>query len=68
MTILTTFIHLTIGDIIVFKTSGIDDKGQHITIVHRLAKIGIDNNGNRVIQTKGDANPRSIPYLDYPIR
>ena len=25
------------------------------------------SNGQRIIRTKGDANPDSIPYADYPI-
>ena len=60
---------LKLGDIIVFKTYGTDpDSGQHIIIVHRVAEIVTDpSNGQKVIRTKGDANPASIPGLDYPI-
>ena len=59
---------LKVGDIIVFKTYGTDDAGQHETIVHRVAEIVTDpSNGQRVIRTKGDANPDSIPGVDYPI-
>ena len=59
---------LKLGDIIVFKTYGTDDSGQHETIVHRVAEIVTDpSNGQRVIRTKGDANPDSIPGVDYPI-
>ncbi len=37
-------------------------------IVHRVAEIVIDpSNGQKVIRTKGDANPGSIPGVDYPI-
>src|SRR5215831_10379306 len=59
---------LKVGDIIVFKTYGTDNSGQHITIVHRVAEIVTDPiNGQKVIRTKGDANPDSIPGADYPI-
>jgi signal peptidase len=63
------FNSLKVGDIIVFKTYGTDpDSGQHIIIVHRVAQIVTDpSNGQRVIRTKGDANPGSILGLDYPI-
>jgi signal peptidase I len=47
---------------------GTDNSGQHITIVHRVAEIVTHPfNGQKVIRTKGDANPYSIPGVDYPI-
>src|SRR5215467_14328296 len=59
---------LKIGDIIVFKTYGTDASGNHATIVHRVAEIITDqSNGQKIIRTKGDANPDSIPGVDYPI-
>jgi signal peptidase len=63
------FNSLKIGNIIVFKTYGTDpDSGRHMTIVHRVAEIVTDqSNGQQVIRTKGDANPDSIPGIDYPI-
>ena len=62
------FINLKVGDIIVFKTYGADESGQHMIIVHRVAEIITDaSNGQKVIRTKGDANPGSIPGADYPI-
>ena len=62
------FDSLKVGDIIVFKTYGTNDSGQHEIIVHRVAEIVTDpSNGQRIIRTKGDANPGSIPTLDYPI-
>lgn len=62
------FNSLKVGDIIVFKTYGADDSGRHETIVHRVAEIVTNpSNGQKVIRTKGDANPDSIPGLDYPI-
>src|SRR5215469_7697699 len=54
------------GDIIVFKTHGTDASGNHIIIVHRVAQI-VTENGQRIIRAKGDANPDSIPGVDYPI-
>ncbi|MFY9798228.1 MAG: signal peptidase I [Candidatus Nitrosopolaris sp.] len=62
------FNSLKIGDIIVFKTYGTDESGQHATIVHRVAEIVTDqSNGQKILRTKGDANPDSIPGVDYPI-
>jgi signal peptidase len=62
------FNSLKVGDIIVFKTYGADESGQHMIIVHRVAEIITDpSNGQKVIGTKGDANPDSIPGVDYPI-
>lgn len=62
------FNNLKIGDIIVFKTYGTDASGNHATIVHRVAEIITDeSNGQKIIRTKGDANPDSIPGVDYPI-
>jgi len=63
------FNNLMIGDIIVFKSAGslIPDE-QHETIVHRVVHISSGIDGARVIKTKGDANPESIPNIDYPIR
>ena len=63
-----SFNNLKVGDIIIFKSPGTDNNGEHLTIVHRVAKIAIDKrDGTRVIRTKGDANPDSIPGIDYPI-
>ncbi|MGB8934374.1 MAG: signal peptidase I [Candidatus Nitrosopolaris sp.] len=63
-----SFNSLKIGDIIVFKTYGTDESGQHATIVHRVAEIVTDqSNGQKILRTKGDANPDSIPGVDYPI-
>src|SRR5215469_11199673 len=60
------FNSLKIGDIIVFKTHRTDASGNHATIVHRVAQI-VTENGQRIIRAKGDANPDSIPGVDYPI-
>jgi signal peptidase len=49
------------GDIIVFNRPSGHDR----VIVHRVAEI-LDEDP-RVIRTKGDANPASIPGTDFPI-
>jgi len=58
---------LKIGDIIVFRTFGITNTGQHEIIIHRVAQIVNDTHGQTVINAKGDANPDSIPSIDYPV-
>lgn len=54
---------LKVGDIIVFDRPDGEDR----VIVHRVAEISETSAGDRVIRTKGDANPASIPGTDYPI-
>ena len=54
------FSDLKLGDIIVFHASA-EDK----VIVHRVAEILSQD--PRIIRTKGDANPGSIPGIDYPV-
>src|SRR5215510_3049941 len=58
------FNDLRVGDIIVFHRPAGEDK----IIVHRVSEIQTDSRGERVIMTKGDANPESIPGTDFPIR
>jgi signal peptidase I len=58
---------LKIGDIIVFRTIGITNTGQHEIIIHRVAQIVNDTHGQTVIRAKGDANPDSIPSIVYPV-
>ena len=60
------FNKLNVGDIIVFNPYDTTNSGQHIPIIHRVAQI-ITDQGDRIIRTKGDANPDSIPGIDYPI-
>ncbi|MDQ3726952.1 MAG: signal peptidase I [Thermoproteota archaeon] len=55
---------LTIGDTIVFDRP----EGGDRVIVHRIVDIDVDSDGDRVVRTRGDANPASIPGTDYPIR
>ena len=59
-----SFNSLKVGDIIVFHRPA----GQDRVIVHRVAEIYNNFEGERIIRTKGDANPSSIPGVDYPIR
>ena len=55
---------LKVGEIIVFDRPDGEDR----VIVHRIVTIDVDSDGERVIRTKGDANPASIPGTDFPIR
>ncbi len=55
---------LEVGDIIVFDRPD----GQDRVIVHRIVEIDDSPDGERIVRTKGDANPASIPGTDYPIR
>lgn len=55
------FDKLKIGDIIVFNVPVTHEK----VIVHRVAQFLSED--PRIIRTKGDANPGSIPGVDYPI-
>lgn len=61
------FDKLNVGDAIVFNSDDTTNSGQHITIIHRVAQIITDGQGDKIIITKGDANPYSIPGADYPI-
>jgi signal peptidase len=56
--------NLKVGDIIVFNRPVGGDR----VIVHRIVDIDIDADGARIVRTRGDANPASIPGTDYPIR
>jgi signal peptidase I len=59
-----SFNSLKVGDIIVFHRP----TGQDRVIVHRVADTYSNFEGERIIRTKGDANPSSIPGVDYPIK
>ena len=61
------FNNLRVGDIIVFNSYDTVNRGQHIVIIHRVVQIINERQGGRIIGTKGDANPDSIPGIDYPI-
>jgi signal peptidase len=73
----SSFYNLKIGDIIVFKTPDEEEDRDDstTTIVHRVVEIiqtddksNNNKSSDRIIRTKGDANPSSIPGIDYPIR
>lgn len=51
-----------VGEIIVFNKPAGEDR----VIVHRISEITSEN-GKRIIITKGDASPVSIPGVDFPI-
>jgi signal peptidase len=62
------FNNLKVGDPILFKNpTFINKKVQLPNVVHRVLEIYNDSKGEKVIKTKGDANPVSIPKLDYPL-
>jgi signal peptidase I len=61
------FNNLNVGDIIVFNSYDTTNTRQHIIIIHRVVQIINDEQGDRIIMTKGDANPDSIPGIDYPV-
>jgi signal peptidase I len=56
------FNNTNVGDIIVFKKPAGEDR----IIVHRINEITSEN-GKRVVITKGDSSPVSIPGVDFPI-
>lgn len=63
----TSFDNLKVGDIIVFRApEATTDDGKPKVIVHRISEIGTTS-GKQVVITKGDANPYSIPGIDFPI-
>ena len=64
----TSFSKLKVGDIIVFRSVGsLIPYELHETIVHRICTVTSGSNGEEIIRTKGDANSRSIPFIDYPV-
>ena len=64
----SSFNCLKVGDIIVFEpNSRPKDLQPGEIIVHRVQAIGLDADNQRVLRTKGDANPNSIETTDYPI-
>lgn len=56
------FDSIKVGDIIVFNKPAGEDR----IIVHRVAEITSEN-GKRIVITKGDSSPVSIPGVDFPI-
>jgi signal peptidase len=63
-----SFNNLKIGDIIAFKRLNTSDGGSYDTIVHRVVQVINDPSGDRILRTKGDANPYSIKLVDFPIK
>ena len=64
----SSFDCLKVGDIIVFEpNSRPKDSQPGEIIVHRVQAIGLDADNQRILRTKGDANPNSIETIDYPI-
>jgi signal peptidase len=63
-----SFASLKIGDIIVFeepkKEVGAESKK---IVVHRVTQISDNPNVERIVTTKGDANPSPIEFVDFPI-
>jgi signal peptidase len=57
----STFDNVQRGDIIVFDRPEVHDR----VIVHRV--VDIKESSERILTTKGDANPASIPGTDFPI-
>lgn len=58
-----SFDDLKVGEIIVFHRP----EGGDRVIVHRIVEIVEGSDGERILRTKGDANPSSIPGTDFPI-
>ena len=56
------FNNTKVGDMIVFNKPAGEDR----IIVHRINEITSEN-GKRIIITKGDASPVSIPGIDFPV-
>jgi signal peptidase len=56
------FNNTKVGDIIVFNKPAGEDR----IIVHRVSEITSEN-GKRVLITKGDSSPVSVPGVDFPI-
>ncbi len=61
----TSFEDVKKGDIIVFYSPAKYDLGEERVIVHRVESIISED--PKTIQTRGDANPRSMKNVDYPI-
>jgi hypothetical protein len=62
---------LKLEDIIVFhrpETQPVNGTVGPQVVLSRITEIQTDSRGERVVTTKADANPASIPGLDFPIR
>ena len=62
----TPFEDVVKGDIIVFYSPKLYDQGKERVIVHRVS-LDMSTDEQKIVRTKGDANPSSIAGTDYPI-
>jgi len=62
----TPFDDVEKGDIIVFYSPKLYEQGKERVIVHRVS-LDLSTDEQKIVRTKGDANPSSIAGTDYPI-
>ena len=62
----TPFEDIEKGDIIVFYSPKLYEQGKERVIVHRVI-LDLSTDEQKIVRTKGDANPSSIAGTDYPI-
>ena len=62
----TPFEDIEKGDIIVFYSPKLYEQGKERVIVHRVS-LDLSTDEQKIVRTKGDANPSSIAGTDYPI-
>jgi len=62
----TPFDDVEKGDIIVFYSPKLYEQGKERVIVHRVS-LDMSTDAQKIVRTKGDANPSSIAGTDYPI-
>ena len=62
----TPFEDVEKGDIIVFYSPKLYEQGKERVIVHRVS-LDMSTDAQKIVRTKGDANPSSIAGTDYPI-
>ena len=62
----TPFEDVEKGDIIVFYSPKLYEQGKERVIVHRVS-LDMSTDEQKIVRTKGDANPSSIAGTDYPI-
>ena len=62
----TPFEDVEKGDIIVFYSPKLYEQGKERVIVHRVS-LDLSTDAQKIVRTKGDANPSSIAGTDYPI-
>ena len=62
----TPFEDIEKGDIIVFYSPKLYEQGKERVIVHRVS-LDMSTDEQKIVRTKGDANPSSIAGTDYPI-